>query len=259
VTVDSLEAAIDAHGPPRGVFHLAGGSTVGQSVEKPLDDFDRTVVTAAALLDVLRRNAPECPVVIASSAAVYGAGHEGPIPIGGDLRPFSPYGQHKRIVEQLAETYSTTYGQPIVIARLFSIYGNGLRKQLLFELCRKLASQRGGIVLGGTGQEMRDWCHVSDVVDLLLRLLSIAGPDLTIYNGGGACAASVQQVVEQVVSAWGEDRDVSFSGQSRPGDPFSLVADCSSLPPGFSWRVGLAQGISEYVAWFRTQMASGTL
>lgn len=259
VTVDALEAAINAHGTPRGVYHLAGGSTVGQSVERPLDDFDRTVVTAAALLDVLRRNAPECPVVVASSAAVYGAGHDGPIPVGADLRPFSPYGQHKRIVEQLAETYATTYGQPIVIARLFSIYGDGLRKQLLFELCRKLAGPRQNIVLGGTGREMRDWCHVSDVVDLLQRLLSIAGPELAIYNGGGACPASVQQVVELVLSAWGGNRDVSFSGQSRPGDPFSLVAESSSLPRAFSWRVGLAQGITEYVAWFRTQLTSGTL
>lgn len=258
VTVECLESAIDAHGTPRGVYHLAGGATVAQSLEKPLDDFNRTVVTAAALLDVLRRHAPKCPVAVASSAAVYGAGHDGPISVAADLRPFSPYGQHKRIVEQLAETYATAYGQPIVIARLFSIYGNGLRKQLLFDLCSKLAGGSGEIVLGGTGQEMRDWCHVSDVVDLLERLLATARPDLTIHNGGGACPASVRQIVEQVRNAWGEDRDISFSGESRPGDPFSLLADCASLPPDFSWRVGLTQGISEYVAWFRTHVTGST-
>jgi UDP-glucose 4-epimerase len=257
VTVETLEVAVDAHGIPGAVYHLAGGATVWQSVEQPLEDFNRSVVTVASLLDVLRRRAHQCPVVIASSAAVYGAGHNGPIPVGADLRPFSPYGQHKRIVEQLAETYSTTYGQPIVVARLFSIYGNGLRKQLLFEFCKKLANTRDEIVLGGTGQEMRDWCHVSDVVTLLQRLLASANTSLTIHNGGGAYPAPVKDVVGQICQAWGEERAVSFSGRSRPGDPFSLLADCSALPGDFSWRVGLPEGIAEYVAWFRANILSG--
>jgi len=51
--------------------------------------------------------------------------------------------------------------------RLFSIYGVGLRKQLLWDGCRKLMA--ADLVFSGTGHETRDWLHVEDAATLLIR------------------------------------------------------------------------------------------
>ncbi|TIT17013.1 MAG: NAD-dependent epimerase/dehydratase family protein, partial [Mesorhizobium sp.] len=47
VTVETLDAALAAHGRPAAVYHLAGGATVGQSIADPLKDFEQSVVSAA--------------------------------------------------------------------------------------------------------------------------------------------------------------------------------------------------------------------
>jgi UDP-glucose 4-epimerase len=203
------------------------------------------------VLDVVRRNAPDAAVLLASSAAVYGAGHDGPIAVDAPLRPFSPYGHHKRMVEQLAQSFGESYALRIRAVRLFSVYGEGLRKQLLFDLCQRLLRGETDIVLGGNGREVRDWCHVEDVVALLPRLLANAEPGFCVVNGGGGAVASVAEVAEQVLTAWGGAQRVRFSGLSRAGDPFSLIAAPDPHGSKASSGLPLAEGIGRYVAWFK--------
>src|SRR3984893_1229012 len=91
----NLNALAARSGSPSTIFHLAGGSSVGLSIAQPYEDFSRTVSSTARLLEWLRGSAPECPVIVASSAAVYGADHGGPISEDAVPAPMSPYGQHK--------------------------------------------------------------------------------------------------------------------------------------------------------------------
>jgi UDP-glucose 4-epimerase len=47
---------------------------------------------------------------------------------------------------------------------------------------------------------------------------------------------------------------LQFSGQSRPGDPFSLVANATRLNElGFAWEVPVEDGLAAYVRWFQGQ------
>ena len=59
-------------------FSLAGGSSVGLSIAQPLEDFSRTVSSTARLLEWLRSAAPDCRLIVASSAAGYGAKYVDP-------------------------------------------------------------------------------------------------------------------------------------------------------------------------------------
>lgn len=100
------------------------------SFANPLENFSRTVSTSARLLDWLRVAAPEARVVAASNAAVYGAQYDGPIEEDFATHPFSPYGHHKLMMEQLCREYADTFRLRCTIVRLFSVYGPWLRKQL---------------------------------------------------------------------------------------------------------------------------------
>ena len=239
---------------PKLIFHLAGGSSVGAAIAAPHEDFFRTVASTVHLMDWIRLESPETLSVVVSSAAVYGAGHNGAIRETAGGSPFSPYGYHKSMTEQICRSYGASYGLRTVVARLFSVYGTGLRKQLLWDFCSKLLCNDGPVQLGGTGDELRDWVHVRDVVRALWHIKDLASPEAVAINLGTAKATSVRQIAELVLSNWPSGRELAFSGKQRPGDPFSLVANCSQLAAtGFEWQVPVATGIRDYVLWYLKQ------
>ena len=254
-------------GTPDWVFHLAGGSSVGAAVANPREDFFRTVATTAELLEWLRIDAPEARLVTVSSAAVYGAGHQGPIAENAPLNPFSPYGHHKRVMEELCRSYAASYGQQVLVARLFSVYGSGLKKQLLWDACSRLSSISASrvadtrLLLGGSGEELRDWTEVRDVARALAMLAPSASSAVEVVNVGTGVGSTVRDVVGRLLAHGPSGRQaptLQFSGQSRPGDPFALVADATRLRGfGFEWRIALDQGLHGYSRWFGEQAAAG--
>lgn len=257
ISASNLHALQSVTGLPDVVVHLAGGSTVGAALAQPREDFERTVSTTVELLEWIRLNAPQTCVVAVSSAAVYGAAHAGPIPEGTPLEPYSPYGWHKAMMESLCRSYASSFGLRCVVARLFSVYGAGLRKQLLWDLCTRLAGDESSIELGGTGDERRDWTDVRDVVRAIARLPAIADARVPVVNVGSGVATPVRDIARAIVSRWDAGRApraISFSGRSRRGDPFSLQADSACLARmGHTWQVPWQQGIADYVDWFRAQ------
>lgn len=251
--------ALQMRNDPELVFHLAGGSAVGAAIANPREDFSRTVASTVELLEWIRLDAPRVRLIAVSSAAVYGAGHHGQISEDIVGCPYSPYGHHKRMMEMLCQSYGDTYGIDFRIARLFSVYGPELKKQLLWDMCTRLAAGESPLVLGGTGQELRDWTPVDEVASALTLLALDNDPHLggQIVNIGTGIGTSVQAIARKIVSAWSQSNatpepGLSFSGQSRAGDPFSLVADPGRLSRlGFTWQTPLDSGVMNFVNWFR--------
>lgn len=250
----SLSHLKTQYGLPEVIIHLAGGSAVGPSIENPHEDFQRTVETTARLLDWLRLHSPETRVIGASSAAVYGAGFSSPIRENDKGIPFSPYGFHKAMLETLFTSYRVTYGLNLAVVRLFSVYGAGLEKQLIWDICQKLRkSADNKIQLHGTGQELRDWLHVEDAARLLWLVASMNESVPDIINGGTGRATSIAEVFELVSEAWGQDHQAIFSGLCRKGDPAYLVADSKMLKSiGYSPLFSLEEGIRDVVHWFKS-------
>ncbi|QDT03490.1 GDP-6-deoxy-D-mannose reductase [Rubripirellula lacrimiformis] len=242
------------------IFHLAGGSHVGRSFENPAEDFLRTVVAAGQLLEWVRLTCPHVPIVIVSSAAVYGAGHIGPIAEDARLNPFSPYGTHKAMLESLAKSYCDNFGLRIAICRLFSVYGEGLEKQLIYDLCCKAETVQKNnldtLALGGTGNELRDWIHVQDVAELLQQIHPACSEACPIFNGGSGTGVSVSDVASVFTKSWGGELKASFNQQQRSGDPKSLVASTHRLKEiGFAPKIDLASGIGRVIESFRSKNA----
>ena len=79
ITGNNLHGLHSTCGLPAVVYHLAGGASVGAALVNPNEDFSRTVGSTVSLLEWLRLVSPSTSLVAVSSAAVYGAGHAGPI------------------------------------------------------------------------------------------------------------------------------------------------------------------------------------
>jgi UDP-glucose 4-epimerase len=248
-STDRLAPARIAALPPCDlIVHCAGGSSVSASLADPLGDFEKTVPPFAGLLDHVRTHMAHTRVVLMSSAAVYGDADNWPTPETSRLGPVSPYGVHKRMCEELCTSYGRNYGVATAILRLFSVYGPGLRKQLMWDACRK--ARGGEPVFGGTGDEERDWLHVDDAAALVVAASTHASTDAPAFNGGSGMGVRVRDVVGQICRELGAPSP-QFSGISRVGDPQRYVADITRARElGWAPRIDITRGVSQYVAWF---------
>jgi UDP-glucose 4-epimerase len=251
ITAEALDPLADK-GLPDLVFHLAGGSAVGPSLNAPFEDFMRTTGTTARLLEWLRAHSPRSKLVVASSAAVYGDTHGAPADETRQPSPVSPYGFHKLMMEQLCREYSQVFGLETAVLRMFSVYGEGLRKQLLWDCGVKLMAATDPIELGGSGEELRDWIHIDDAVAMLRQIAGMAGVDCPIFNGGSGVAAKVRDIVALLSKSLQRTKQVEFTGISRRGDPAVLVADTARIrSTGISCRIPLNLGVQRYADWFK--------
>lgn len=255
IETSNLHRLLDKSGPPDTIYHLAGGNAVGPSFISPLEDFRRTVDSTACVLDWARKNNPDSRIICVSSAAVYGTGHKAEVNEEIPLFPCSPYGFHKLIMEDLCQSYIRNFGAKIGIVRLFSVYGNGLEKQLIWDICGQLKSGPSTLMLGGTGNEIRDWIHISDAVQLLWLARDIGESSNPIINGGMGIGTSVRDIAIMICKEWDSSAGLDFSGQKRSGDPEVLIADINRAKSlGFNSSKTLVDGIREFVRWYKTRM-----
>jgi UDP-glucose 4-epimerase len=249
------QASLAQVGPQEVVFNCAGGALVSSAKENPYEDFSRSVVSTAALFDWARTCANTPAIVLVSSAAVYGNTGAEPACEDRDARPESVYAEHKLMAEEVCRIHAQPSSIPFAIVRLFSVYGPGLRKQLLWDACNRLV--KGELTFAGTGGETRDWVHVRDAARLLVIAAGRASVEGAVVNGGAGEHATVSQVVSLVAARIGAGAP-RFTGTARAGNPNRLVADPTRARAwGWAPRFGWQAGVSEYVAWFSRRHASG--
>ena len=245
----TLTAIAKETGVPDLIIHCAGSGSVPDSFRDPHHDFSANVATCMEVLEFCRLN-PSVKLAIPSSAAVYGNAETLPINEDAPLRPMSPYGVHKKIIEELCVSYARFFQVKVSLIRFFSLYGIGLKKQIIWDACRKASS--GEFAFSGDGVEMRDFLHVEDAARLLIKAADIASTDVPIMNGGTGKGTAIREIVEAVGACWSPVKTPAFSGEKRAGDPTHFVADTTKLRTIFQPQKNLKQEIASYVKWFQT-------
>ncbi len=236
---------------PDVVVHAASTARVAESVTAPYADFQASVDVCAFVLDALRQHAPRATFVLLSSAAVYGDPESQPIAENAACRPLSPYGYHKWLTELVVEEYRRLFGLRTRTLRIFSAYGEGLRRQVLFDLCARLSESGDELSLFGTADESRDFVHASDVALAVERAL-LADDDESVFNVASGVETRIAELVELLARGLGREKHVSFAGQRLPGYPARWRADIRSLGHhGFTPAVALADGVARYCRWYR--------
>lgn len=234
---------------PDALIHCAAPASVPFSVEEPHADFCGAADVCAFTLETLRHQAPGARFYLLSSAAVYGDPLELPIREDAFCRPVSPYGYHKRICELLAEEYALLHGIEGATLRVFSAYGPGLRKQVVWDLLQRFL--RGGaepVVLAGTGEESRDFIHVADIAEALC--LAVEKRAQGVYNLASGEETRIGDLAEKIRVVCGSAREIRPDNQGRRGNPKCWRAEVSRMRAlGFSCRIGLDEGLREVYQW----------
>ncbi len=234
---------------PDNIIHCASSSSVPYSIYNPQKDFEKSVNSTISILEYMRVHAKEARLVIPSSAAVYGQKSKMPISINDSLKPVSPYGNSKKIVESLSIFYANFYKLKISILRFFSLYGQGLKKQILWDACKKANS--GEYNYSGTGFETRDLIHIEDASSLILLALKNASDNPPIANGGTGQSITIKELLSFLYKKKGSQFKPIFSGEERQGDPILFEANIKeALDWGWRPKWNWMKGVSDYVEWF---------
>jgi dTDP-glucose 4,6-dehydratase/UDP-glucose 4-epimerase len=230
-------------------INCSGAASVPLSIKFPLKDFTLNTLNVFKILEAIRTNQPNCKFINLSSAAVYGNPASLPILEKADLNPLSPYGLHKLQAEQICKEFYEYYQLKTCSVRIFSAYGNGLKKQLLWDLFNKFKTQPI-VELFGTGQETRDFIHIEDVLqalDLILKKASFAGEPINLANGA---AYSIAYIAELYKKYLGSSKEIVFNQQLKEGDPLHWRASIIQIESmGYVKSKTIEEGIKEYINW----------
>lgn len=231
------------------IVHCGGSGSVGFSIEHPYDDFKKTVDGTLEVLEYMRVYNPNAHLIYPSSPAVQGEHPDEPIKEEYIGKPASPYGYHKKIAEDLCQSYSEKFGLKVSIARLFSVYGNGLKKQLLWDAYHKITDAKDEVVFWGTGDETRDFIHINDVLILIDALIQ-KDDKFVLINGGTGIKHTIRNVVEMIRDLINPKIHIRFNNQVNIGNPIYYWADTQKLEKNnIKLNKKLEKELVNYIEW----------
>jgi nucleoside-diphosphate-sugar epimerase len=169
------------------------------------------------------------------------------------VKPTSTYGRHKHMAEELCLHASEMHGLRTIMIRYFSLYGPGLRKQIVWDISRRIYGGETCIELFGDGGETRDFLFIDDAVSLALQAYKHAPEGHSTINGGSGTATTIAELGSAIAAAADAKVTIKFNGQTREGDPRHLLA-CPLKAQSFGFEIGtdLPDGLIQVARWVRT-------
>jgi UDP-glucose 4-epimerase len=246
---------------PTAIYHLAAQASVTVSVTNPLRDCQVNVEGTLNLLEGARRC--RAPLVFTSTGgALYGNGAPIPTPETFIPSPLAPYGASKWSAEAYVSTWANSSRLPHAVARLGNVYGP-----------RQSPHGEAGVVaifshalwrgerprMFGHGEPTRDYIHVADVVEALIRASGTRGT----FNIATGTETSVKELYSILAQAQGSSIEPELL-PLREGELERSCMDVSHPEQVLGWRAripiedGLAQTYRELVSEFEMREQTGS-
>jgi nucleoside-diphosphate-sugar epimerase len=235
-------------------INAAGNGDVNYSVSNPEQDFKYNTFFTFQILESLRLYNPNCKFLYISSAAVYGNPEKLPVSETDPTCPISPYGWHKLMSESICKEYYEIYNIQSAIIRPFSVYGPGLKKQILWDVFCKSSNQNQPLELWGGGNEARDFIYIDDLISAIDIILKQPLLKADIYNIASGEITFIKDISSLLLAKLNRDNKIVFNGLVHKGNPNQWKADVSKLCAlGFVPNVNIESGITKLAAWLKTQ------
>ncbi len=233
---------------PDVIFHLAGMPSASRGLELVLPTFQQNLVAAVNVMVAAAEVGAE-RVVLAGSL------EEGDA-LESDSVSSSPYALSKQAASAYARMLHSLHGLPIVIARIFMVYGPGQTdpRKLIPYLITSLL--RGESPRLGSGERPVDWVYVDDVVDALIAIARAPGLVGTTIDVGSGELVTIRALVERVVAILGTDTAPAFGELPERKRETVRVADTVRTREATGWhpQTPLDDGLRTTIEWNRERL-----
>ena len=179
------------------IYHLAAKARILPSIQNPLHTMKNNVDSMIHVLDYARSK--NVPVVYAGSSSVVG-----------DIYS-NPYTLSKFYGEELCKMYSEVYDTPISICRFYNVYGKYQLTEgaycTLIGIFERLYNNNQPLTITGDGEQRRDFTHVDDIVDGLIRCgkgLTSSGDKLVIMGKTFELGRGKNYSVNEIADTFGD-------------------------------------------------------
>ncbi len=233
------------------VIHFAAASLVGESMELPLKYYDNNVYGMQVLLQAMHDFKVK-NIIFSSTAAVYGVPEEALITEQTHKAPINTYGETKLAMEKMIKWASEAHDINYVAFRYFNVCGasdsnvigecHNPETHLIPLVLQVVLGKRDSINIFGDNYDtfdgtcVRDYIHVSDLVDAHIRALEYLKETekSDVFNLGYGHGYSVRQIIDTARKVT-QHEIPEVTSEKRAGDPASLVADCTKAKEVLGW------------------------
>jgi len=171
------------------VFHLAALSRIQPSFENPNTTFTNNVKGTKQVIEYALRN--NCKFIYSGSSSI----HHNP--------ELSPYAMSKHIGEQWTKLYKRVYGLNAELVRFYNVYGPGelvdSRMAAVIGLWRSQVKKNYPITIIGDGEQRRDFTHIDDIVDGLIKIAESNEKHEDAWELGTGCNYSINEVASMFI------------------------------------------------------------
>lgn len=264
------------------VFHLSGQVAMTTSLENPYHDFEINALGSMNLLDSIRKFCPDCCVLYSSTNKVYGDleqftysetatryvcnekpnGFDEKVPL--DFH--SPYGCSKGSADQIMLDFHRVFGLKTVVFRHSSMYGG--RQYATYDqgwvgwFCQQALAQKNNpnadpFTISGTGKQVRDILHSSDIISLYFTVLDqINALQGHAFNIGGSMEQSLSLLELFALLEDMLEMKLNFIKlPARISDQRVFVADIGKINEYAGWKPQMTSrdGIHDMLNWLGNQ------
>ncbi|MER3399632.1 MAG: UDP-glucose 4-epimerase [Thermoflexus sp.] len=241
---------------PEVVNHHAAQMSVRVSMADPIYDADVNVLGSLNLIRLSLRYGVKKFIYISSGGAVYGEPQYLPCDEDHPIRPLCPYGVTKFVVEQYLDLFYKHYGLHYTVLRYPNVYGprqdpEGEAGVVAIFIGRMLRGEE--VMINGTGEQMRDFVYVEDVV--AANLMALEDGEGEVFNLGSGRGTTVNQIFHLLAAITGYRREPVY-GPPKAGETFRIYLSAERAFRAWGWRpqVDLEEGLERTVAFFKGRM-----
>ena len=232
------------------VIHLAAITSVPFSVTHPSVTHEVNVNGTVNLLNSCLSSSVRKFVFI-SSCAVYGESQYLPIDEKHPTSVSSPYAASKLEGEELCRNHQEQHGLSTVVLRLFNVYGSRQGSDAYVGVVTRFLNQAKKhlpLVIFGDGLQTRDFVHVRDVTEAVLKAIKTEDLEGEVFNIGFGKATSMNSLAKSVFDLIGANPDIVYE-KPRIGDVKASFADISKAKKQLDYNpiVPLEKGLRSLV------------
>ena len=235
---------------PNQIVHLSAISSAVEARKNPGLCFDLQLITLRNVLELSRER--RTPVMFLSSSTVYGDFEKPTVNETDRPQPRGIYANAKYMGERLVRTYAQQHGVPSVIIRPSALYGERCVSGRVSQVFIENALIGKPLLLEGGGDGRLDFTYIEDLVQGMVRALSIKKPNgytntFNLTFGNARTIAELAAIVQQVVP------EVQLEERPRANDKpvrGTLSTDRAKAVLGFDPEWTLETGYLKYCQWY---------